>query len=161
MMTLKRKKRLIKTILGFSYVIAVALPFINWNIKNKIVNNFAQIEFSIYKAIPDRKDGNFDLYLSYCDTVIQFVNNNPIELDFNINCKDDIFETDKLLAQESRNVFIKQVQRIYNQYRRSERRANYLFFSILIIAPILLAFIRNYINKRFQEKNGLLKSEND
>ena len=159
-MILKRKKSLIKIILGFAYVIVVTITFIYWNIKNRILNDFAQIEFSIYKTIPDRKY-DFDVHLTYCDTVIHFVKNNPIELDFYMNCNDHTLEKDSLLEKENRKLFIKQVEKIYNEYRRSERRANYLFYSILIIAPILLALIKNYINKKTPREKRITEKRND
>jgi hypothetical protein len=160
MMNLKNKKRLLKTLLIIVFIIVVTLPFIDWHKKNKIHDKFNDIEFSIYKSILNSKEADCGLFLSYCDTVSRFLNDNPIKLDFDFSFKDCKSQVDKFDIQEYRTSFVKQVQMIENKYRRIERRANTRFFLIMIISQILLAVTRNYIDKKFQVKENESDKEN-
>ncbi|MFB6320865.1 hypothetical protein [Saccharicrinis sp. FJH54] len=154
MMNLKNKKRILKTILGLVFIIVITLPYIDLRSKNKIHYKFNDIEFSIYKSIPNQNEGDYGLFLSYCDTVSQFLNNNPIKLDFEFNFKDCKSQVDKFDIQEYRTDFVKQVHMIAIEYRRSKSRANARFFLIMIAAQIFLIVTKNFIDKKFQEKKN-------
>ncbi len=146
-MTTTSKRRILKTLFWIIFVIIGTIPFVDWVRKNKVYNEFIDIESSIYEAMPNENGGDIALYLSYCDTVIQYINCHPIELDFNIDCPDYSFGKDTM---SNGNNFIKQVQIIDSKYRELGRRAKYLFFAVMIIGHILLALSKHFVDRKFK-----------
>lgn len=149
----KKKRRLLKSLTIIIFITIFTIPFIDWYKKNKIQDSFNDIKFSIYQAIPNREGESFEKVLSYCDTVNQFLINNPIENDIELNCNDYSNQTDSSVSKSYRNDFIQKVQDIDSKYRKRERAANYRFFITLIICQILNALIKSYIDKKFKDDN--------
>lgn len=152
MMSLKNKKRMLKTILVLVFTVFVALSAIDQHKKWQIYGKFNEIIYSFKKSIPDSKEGDYGLFLSYCDTVSRFLTNNPIKLDFEFTFTDCNSFFENFETQEFQAEFMKQLYLIKTNYRRVEKQAKIRSTLIMIISAILISLSRYYIDKKFQVK---------
>ena len=148
---MNRKKKLLKNLLYALFIVIVAIPFIDWNKKNKTQYRFNDITFKIYRSIPTKTTDKIDLMFEYCDTVSQFINNNPIGINEYFNCDNYKISVDTSKIGIYQTEFIDKIHKVAKDYRRQENIAQLRVFLILIISIILYAIIKSYIDKKYKD----------
>lgn len=146
---MKNKKRLLKTVVTLIFLIIVTIPFIDWFIKYKTHNDFIELEHEINNSL----SGDFltfnDSINTYCDTVMIFIVNHPVDLVREFNCTDYNIETDSSDLRILREKFLTNVLNVRISYSASKLKANGLMILILILGHIFAAISRKLIDKRF------------
>lgn len=140
-MTLKRKRRILKTIILVVYLIIITLPYLESRKVNKIHRNFSKLEYAVYVNVLFNDNKKKDTLVLYCDSVNLFIKNNPIENKSFIDC-DSIDPTG----------FVNSVLEIDETYRERAGNSNNLMYFTIFIAQILLYFARKIVDKKLKDE---------
>lgn len=149
---MNKKKGLLKAFVFLMYLIITVVTFITWQNKSKIHDDFLEMRIEINQKIrADQKSGNEFLY-AYCDTVKQYIDINPIEVGYTLNCKIFSNQVDSLKTEEFKAVFLEQTKDISKEYRRQKMEAHWISFVSQFLALMLFWPLWFFIDKRFAEK---------